>query len=90
MVRRNRNYRHRDRHHIIPRSRGGDYRPENIVRVRELDHQAYHFIFDNRTPPEIIERLVERFWNGNWEYVREAYERNATLYHGRQKGDREV
>ena len=68
--------RHQSRHHIIPRSRGGDNSLENISRVHTKKHQAYHTMFDNRTPDEIVENLVRRYWNGNWDYVLEAYERN--------------
>ena len=76
MSRRNKNSRHQSRHHIIPRSRGGTFNLENIARVDIKKHQAYHTIFDNRTPTEIVETLVRKYWNGNWEYVREAYEKN--------------
>ena len=68
--------RHQSKHHIIPRSRGGGSSLENISRLNIKKHQAYHIIFDNRNPPEIIERLVYKYWNGNWDYVRKAYERN--------------
>ena len=67
---------HQSKHHIIPRSRGGDSRLENIAYLNIKKHQAYHTMFDNRTPNEIVENLVRKYWNGNWEYVRKAYERN--------------
>jgi len=63
-----------NRHHVIPRSRGGDTRVENIARVNIKKHQHYHALFDNRVPEEIINLLVRKYWNGNWDYVRDAYE----------------
>ena len=71
--------RHQSRHHIIPRSRGGDNSLENISRVHIKKHQAYHTMFDNRTPTEIVENLVRKYWNGNWDYVKEAYERSKVV-----------
>jgi len=76
MSRRKSKSRHQSRHHIRPRSRGGDSRLENISYLIIKKHQAYHIIFDNQTPDEIVETLVRKYWNGNWEYVREAYEKN--------------
>ena len=73
---RKRKSKHNSRHHINPRSRGGDSSSINIAVINEDKHKYYHFIFDNRRPDEIIERLVNDYWNGQWEYVRRAYERN--------------
>jgi len=73
---RKRKSKHNSRHHINPRSVGGDFSPENIVRVNSKKHEAYHILFDNRRPDEIIERLVNNYWNGQWDWVRDAYERN--------------
>lgn len=65
------------RHHIIPSSRGGNGQPRNIARVKRNPHQRYHNLFNNRTPVEIIEYLVDTYWNGDWDYVRQAYEDNV-------------
>lgn len=62
------------KHHIIPKSRGGNKDLENIVGLPANLHQAYHTIFSNRTPDEIVEHLAEFYWNGGWEYVKQAYE----------------
>ena len=67
---------HKSKHHIIPRSRGGDSRLENIAVVEMKKHVNYHELFSNKTPDEIVEHLVKKYWNGNWDYVREAYRRN--------------
>ena len=64
-----------NRHHIVPRSRGGIDSSENISTVDIRMHQYYHALFDNRTPPEIINYLVNRCWNGEWGYVNDAIEK---------------
>lgn len=61
------------RHHIIPVSRGGSSRLENIAGLTLKNHQNYHNLFSNRTPEEIIEYLVNDYWNQNWDYVKNAY-----------------
>lgn len=61
-------------HHIIPSSRGGNSKLENIAKVPDRDHRFYHALFENKTPEEIIPYLVENFWNGKWEYVQRAYD----------------
>jgi len=70
-----RNKRHENRHHVIPDSRGGSSSLENIARVGIIQHQDYHTLFVNRTPVEIIHYLADYFWKGNYDFVREAYER---------------
>lgn len=63
---------HYHKHHIIPRSRGGDNSLENIAGVGKKEHQLYHTLFQNKRPEEIINYLVNEFWNKDWEYVNEA------------------
>ena len=63
------------KHHIIPRSRGGKSDLENITYLPGRQHEAYHFLFSNKTPDEIIDHLVKRYWRNNWEYVRSAYQK---------------
>lgn len=53
-------------HHIIPRSRGGTDRHDNISIVDVKAHQNYHNLFGNMTPEEIIDYLVNYFWEGNY------------------------
>ena len=68
------------KHHIIPRSRGGNSKLENIAKINPRKHQFYHALFDNRTPEEIVNYLVKNYWNGNWQYVENAYhDRNQNL-----------
>ena len=45
------------RHHLIPSSRGGTNDEKNIKIVPEKDHRAWHQIFENFTPSEIIKML---------------------------------
>lgn len=67
----------KNRHHATPKSRGGSYNLENIARIRERDHNHYHVLFSNLTPQEIIPHLVNKYWCGNWDYVREAYDKRS-------------
>ena len=52
------------KHHIIPRSRGGNSGADNIIRVDEKKHQAYHLLFANKLQHEIIEYLIDEWFNG--------------------------
>jgi len=68
-----------NKHHIIPRSRGGSSSLENLAKVDIKKHEHYHALFDNRTPEEIINNLVRRYWKGNWDYVKDAYNKYKGL-----------
>jgi len=58
---------------VIPKSRTCKKRSnKNIALVPNKKHQQYHAIFSNFTPMEIINELVENYWNGDWRYVEEA------------------
>lgn len=54
-------------HHTLPRSRGGDSRPLNILEVDESLHRAWHFLFSNLTVPEIHE-FIEAVWANGGSY----------------------
>ena len=56
-----------ERHHIIPRSRGGSSRLENTARVPKGQHMYYHALFNNRVPTECIQYLNAKFWNRNYQ-----------------------
>ena len=45
------------KHHKIPTSRGGISIPENIKHVCAAKHRAWHLLFRNMTPEEIIEHI---------------------------------
>ena len=68
------------RHHIMPSSRGGTSTLENISMLNIHDHQNYHALFINKTPDEIVETLVNKYWNGQWNYVKDAYDRNNDVH----------
>lgn len=63
-------------HHIIPSSRYNDNSLENIAIIDRDNHKKYHELFDNRTPVEIIERLVNEYWNCQWYHVEKACLKN--------------
>ena len=54
------------KHHIIPKSRGSRKSRRNIAMVPYGTHQAYHELFENRTPIEIVQYLNKTFWNGRY------------------------
>ena len=58
--------RHKNRHHIIPRSRGGKDVPDNTIRVNAKKHNLYHQLFGNMLPYEIVDYLNRTFWGGLW------------------------
>ena len=51
-------------HHIVPRSRGGNRLQNNTCEVSRKKHEAYHIMFKNMTPDEILDELVENYWDG--------------------------
>ena len=50
-------YRHRNKHHLIPKSRGGTDDPSNLLLINIEKHICWHKIFGNRTLDEVIEIL---------------------------------
>jgi len=55
--------------HIVPKTRGGG-NGNNIHKERCVGcENDYHGLFDVMTPEEVIEHLVEAFWNGDDGYV---------------------
>ena len=46
------------RHHVLPISHGGTNVSTNILYKPEREHRAYHVLFENKTPEEIIELLI--------------------------------
>lgn len=59
-------------HHIVPKSRGGVDGSFNLAPVKRSLHEAYHTLFNNSTPDEVIAHLVKEYWNGQWEWVEKA------------------
>lgn len=62
----------KNRHHIIPRSKKGKDFGDNIAIIDVIKHEKYHHLFSNRTPDEIINYLIDYFWNGQTQWVFEA------------------
>ena len=66
MKHRNRCFRGKDTHHIFPKSRFPQLKNENwnLIEINKYDHVKYHWLFQNRSPEEIIDWLVNYFWGG--------------------------
>ena len=60
-------------------SRGGTNKLENIAMIKSFRHEQYHSLFDNMVPEEIIDNLVQKYWNGNLDYVRNYYEKKKDI-----------
>lgn len=45
-------------HHILCQSRNGSNIRENKVKLDIRHHNALHMLFENRTPPEQIKRIL--------------------------------
>ena len=58
------------KHHILPKSRKRNR--GNIAFIPRVKHEAYHELFSNMTPDEIIKHLVEYYWNNQWYWVTKA------------------
>ena len=61
-----------NRHHILPSSKNGSNDDENIAIINIEKHRRYHMLFTNRTPDEIVNYLIDYFWNGQTKWVFEA------------------
>ena len=63
------------RHHILPTSRGkrrATHKASNIAMIEDRYHKAYHILFSNMTPDEIINHLVDKYWNGQEHWLYDA------------------
>jgi hypothetical protein len=58
-----------EKHHRLPRSRGGGNNPENLSRVRSKYHRAYHLLFGNMTPREMAMYLNAIWIDSNVQFV---------------------
>jgi len=57
-------------HHILPKSRGGEKNKLNLKRTPFNYHTAYHVLFDNLTPEEIIRYLQEVWFTPNKSFIK--------------------
>lgn len=48
----------KNNHHIIPKSRGGTKTVENLIKLDENRHEAFHFLFGTRTFVEAAKILL--------------------------------
>jgi len=48
----------KNRHHLKPKSRGGDKRPSNMLLIKVKRHDAWHALWGNRTLEEVIALLI--------------------------------
>jgi len=60
----------KNRHHITPKSRGGGNEKLNLKRTPFNYHTAYHTLFDNLTPDEVIEYLKEVWFTPSKAFIR--------------------
>lgn len=58
-----------DEHHRVPRSKGGNDAPTNIVLVRVTKHRAYHTLFENKCPHEVAQELNKTWIDPAYELV---------------------
>ena len=61
-----------EKHHVLPSSRHGSNRKDNIAIIDRAKHRIYHQLFKNKTPVEIICYLVEYFWKNQWYHIENA------------------
>lgn len=48
----------RDRHHLIPKSRGGKATPQNLLLISIVKHIGWHKLFGTMTFDEVIALLI--------------------------------
>lgn len=53
------------KHHLIPRSKGGASEEWNIRDVPENRHQAWHTVFQDQLPEEVIVTLIDHWFPEN-------------------------
>ncbi len=57
-----------NRHHLLPRSSGGNGMPNNLLLIDIEKHQAWHKLFKNRHLDEVIEMLIRLKQLKGWRY----------------------
>ena len=53
-------FKHGSKHHIVPASRGGKKIPENEIELDPEVHTAWHTLFGNLLPEEVI--ILIKYW----------------------------
>lgn len=59
--------RHGSVHHSYPQSRGGPDKSWNMINKSLKDHQAFHTLFENLFPCEIVNKIREELTNKSGE-----------------------
>lgn len=57
------------KHHRCPKSLRGRNEERNISIVPNNKHQAWHLLFANKTPREIVGVINETWGDPNWKFV---------------------
>jgi len=59
---------HQSVHHVIPKSRSGKSTQANLTK-KDIDrHQAFHLLYGNSTPVEVIRELLNEWFNmADWD-----------------------
>lgn len=55
-----------NRHHVIPKSRGGHNGSDNILVIPKVDHDKYHSLFGNMTIEEAMAYLYYNYSTPEW------------------------
>lgn len=62
-------YRNKDKHHRMPKSKGGEDDYNNISIVPKHYHRAFHLLFSNGTPYEVANILNAVWISPDYELV---------------------
>ena len=73
-------------HHIFPTSRYPELKWDryNQAITPVSEHAKYHILFTNRNPYEVLDCLVDEFWNGRIDLVFEWLETRRIKTKGKQ------
>lgn len=77
MARKQKEPRDMDRHHRLPRSRGGSNSPNNIAIVEREMHRAWHKLVGNMNAEEAAAMLTDTWIDPNYYFV--AIPRNKVV-----------
>lgn len=58
-----------ERHHRLPRSRGGTDHHSNIIHVRQSEHRAWHLLFGNMLADEVAAMITDTWIDGDYYLV---------------------
>lgn len=58
-----------ERHHRLPRSRGGRSAPENLIILSEPVHRAWHYLFGNANAQEVARMISDVFIDPRYYFV---------------------